>query len=175
MNRTTHPGRSDAAEYFFTYIDKVPDGEILHILENQVAEISGALKGVTDATSLYRYRPEKWSIRQTMNHISDTERVFLFRAVWFARGFSDPLPSFNQDAASAADGADNRPWQSHLEEFRAVRASTLTFFRHVPREAWARRGTAGGNPFTVNALAYIIAGHANHHLGILRERYLTEL
>ena len=105
--------------------------------------------------------------------MNDTERLFAFRAFWFARGFESPLPSFDQNVALAAAAADARPWQSHLDEFAAVRAATLSFFRHLPVDAWERRGTASGNPFSVRALAYLSAGHVFHHVAILNERYLA--
>jgi hypothetical protein len=107
-----------------------------------------------------------------INHVNDTERVFLFRALWFARGFDSPLPSFDEKISAAAACADEFPWASHVEEFRGSRLSTLAFFRNLPAEAWRRSGTASGMLFTVNALAYIAAGHLAHHLTILRERYL---
>jgi hypothetical protein len=98
--------------------------------------------------------------------------VFTFRALWFARRFDSPLPSFDQDVAVSTAGADSRPWQSHRDEFSAVRRATLELFRNLPSDAWMRRGVASGNPFTVRALAYITAGHVAHHNRILRERYL---
>jgi DinB family protein len=122
--------------------------------------------------SLYRYAPGKWSIRDVVGHLSDTERLFVFRAFWFARGFESPLPSFDQNVAVSAAHAEQRPWSSLVEEFRAVRAATLSFFQTLPDEAWARRGIASGKPFSVRALAYLAAGHVTHHSRILRERYL---
>jgi len=107
-----------------------------------------------------------------VNHLTDTERLFVFRAFWFPRGFDTPLPSFDQNVAVAAAGADHRAWESLVEEFRAVRAATLTFFQSLPVDAWARRGVASGNPFTVRALAYLAAGHVIHHTNILWARYL---
>ena len=107
-----------------------------------------------------------------LNHISDGERTFLFRAFWFARSFDTPLPSFEQDVSSAAARADDISWKSHVSEFRDIRGGTLAFFRNLPAEACDRRGTASGNPFTVRALAYIVAGHLAHHRAILDERYL---
>ena len=95
----------------------------------------------------------------------------MFRAFWFARGFDSPLPSFDQNTAMSAADADARSWRSHIDEFRAVRAATLAFFRNLPEEAWTRRGIASDNPFTVRALAYLAAGHVTHHCRILRERY----
>ena len=106
--------------------------------------------------------------------MNDTERLFVFRALWFARGFDSPLPSFDQDVAVSTAGADARPWRSHVEEFRVVRAATLAFFDNLPADAWTRRGIASGNPFTVRALAYISAGHVTHHTKILQERYLRD-
>ena len=110
---------------------------------------------------------------RSVSHLNDTERLFVSRAFWFARGFDDPLPSFDQNQAIATAGADERSWTSHLEEFRAVRAATLTFFQNLPKDAWTRRGIASGNPFTVRALAYIAAGHVTHHMKIVRDRYIV--
>lgn len=173
MGMTTAPDRIEAAEYYFTYIDQVPAGDIREILEAQVGETLALLEGISEEDSLRRYALGKWSIRQVLSHVNDTERAFVFRALWFARGFDSPLPSFDQDVAIAAAGADERPWKSHVEEFRSVRAATLSFFRNLPADAWARRGIASGNPFTVRALAWIVAGHVTHHARILRERYLS--
>jgi hypothetical protein len=167
------PDRTEAAEYYFTYIDQVPrDADILDILEAQVAEMTSLLRGISEDRSRGRYAPGKWSIREVVGHVNDTERLTVFRAFWFARGFDSPLPSFDQNVAAASAKADDRTLSSHLEEFRAIRAATLTFFRNLPEDAWIRNGVASGNPFTVRALAYIAAGHVAHHNRILRERYL---
>lgn len=168
----TAPNRTEAAEYYFTYIDQVPAGDICEILEAQAPQTLALLNGISEDDSLRRYAPDKWSIRELVSHVNDTERVFVSRAFWFARGFDTPLPSFDQNVAVAGAGADARSLTSHVEEFRAVRDSTLSFFRDVPENAWERRGTASGNPFTVRALAWITAGHVIHHSRILRERYL---
>jgi hypothetical protein len=166
------PARDEAAEYYFTYIDQVPAGDICRILEAQSAETLALWNDISEQQSLFRYAPDKWSIRQVVSHLNDTERMFVFRALWFARGFDSPLPSFDQHVAMAAAAADDRPWRSHVEEFRTVRAATLSFFQNLPGEAWMRRGVASDNPFTVRALAYISAGHVAHHSKIVRERYL---
>jgi hypothetical protein len=165
--------RTETADYYFRYIDQVGEGDICRILEAQFPETLTFLRSISDAKSLYRYAPGKWSIRETVSHLNDTERLIVSRAFWFARGFEDPLPSFDQNQAIATAGADERSWTSHLEEFRAVRAATLTFFQNLPADAWSRRGIASGNPFTVRALAYIAAGHVTHHVKILRERYMS--
>jgi hypothetical protein len=172
MTVTHPPDRSEAAEYYFTYIDQVPDGDINAILGDQATETVALLRSIPDAESHRRYAPDKWTIRQVVNHISDCERVFVFRAFWFARGFDSPLPSFDQNIAVAAADADGGSWSRHIEEFNAVRLATRTFFENLPADAWSRGGVASGNPFTVRALAYLTAGHVAHHLRILRERYL---
>jgi hypothetical protein len=169
---TGRSGPTEAAPYYFTYIDQVPEGEIVDRLHAQLDETLSLLAGISEEKSLYRYAPEKWSIRQVINHINDTERAFVFRALWFARGFDSPLPSYDQNIAAAGARADEFPWASHVDEFRAIRLSTLAFFRSLPADAWMRKGIASDNPFTVRALAYIIAGHVAHHLAILEQRYL---
>jgi hypothetical protein len=172
MTIMTAPDRTEAAEYYFTYINQVPAGDICGVLERQLPETSALLADISDDQSLTRYAPAKWSIRQVVSHMNDTERLFVFRAMWFARGLDSPLPSFNQDVAISGAAADERSWQSHISEFKAVRGATLALFQNLPADAWMRRGTASGNPFTVRALAYISAGHVSHHVTILRERYL---
>jgi hypothetical protein len=172
MITITAPDRSEAAEYYFTYIDKVGSGDICRILEAQLPETLALLQGISEERSLHRYAPDKWSIREVMGHVNDTERMFVFRAMWFARGFDSPLPSFDQNVAIRSAGAEARTFRSHVDEFRAIREATLAFFAHLPPDAWMRRGIASDNPFTVRALAYITAGHVTHHMRILREKYL---
>ena len=173
MTMVSAPERAETAEYYHRYIDQVPAGDIRDVLERQLGEASSMLEAISEQQSLHRYAPGKWSIREVVAHINDTERLFTFRAFWFARALGEPLPSFDQDIAASHAGADDRPWRSHLDEFRAVRAATIALFRNLPAEAWTRRGVASGNPFTVRALAYIAAGHVAHHLRLLREQYLT--
>ena len=169
---TGRPEAAECAPYYFRYIDQVAGGDALPILERQLEESIPFLTGISEETSLHRYAPEKWSVRQVLNHINDTERAFAFRALWFARGFASPLPSYDQTIAAAGAEADRVTWAAHVEEFRQVRLSSISLFRNLPPEAWMRRGIASDNPFTVRALAYIIGGHVAHHLSIVRERYL---
>ena len=166
------PEPNEAAPYYFRYIDLIASDDVFKVLETQLEETFAFLSGISEEKSLHRYAPEKWSMRQLLSHVNDCERVFLFRALWFARGFQDPLPSYDQNICVAAADADKISWANHLEEFRAIRLSTLSFFRNLPADAWLRRGIASDNPFTVRALAYILAGHVSHHSAILRERYL---
>ena len=172
MDAIGRPERSEAAEYYFRYIDLVPDGDILAILERQASDTVELLARVPGDRIDYRYEPGKWSVREVVSHVNDCERLFAFRAFWFARGFESPLPSFEQEIASAHAHASDTSWAAHLDEFRATRLSTLLLFRHLPAEAWRRRGTASGNPFSGRALAYLAAGHVTHHVKVLREKYL---
>jgi hypothetical protein len=145
-------------------------------LKNQLEESQAFFSAISEEQSLHRYAPDKWSIRQSLNHVSDIERAFAFRALWFARGFetslTNQLPSYDQDAAALTAGADQVSWAAHVEEFRRVRLSTISLFRNMPAEGWTRSGIASDKRFTVRALAYIIPGHFAHHVGVVRERYL---
>ncbi len=168
----TRPTNAEAASYYFTYINLVPEGDVVATMASQMAELDSFLTGIDEAQSLYSYAPDKWTIRQVWNHVNDTERVFLYRALWFARGFSEPLPGYDQNIGVAGGEANNVPWNDLIEEFRHVRLATLSFFRNLPQAAWSRTGIASDNPFSVRALAYIIAGHATHHQRVIRDRYL---
>jgi DinB superfamily len=173
MTAVAVPARDEAAEYYFKYIDQVPEGDICLQLETQLAETLPLLRSIGETQSLHRYAPDKWSIRQTLSHLNDCERLFGFRAWWFARGFDSPLPSFEQEIAVAESGADQQSWAGLIGEFESVRASTVSFYRGLPAAAWDRRGIASGNTFSVRALAFIAVGHVIHHVKILNERYLT--
>lgn len=166
------PQPPEAAPYYFKYIQQVQGDDVVAVLQDQLDETLSLFSGISEERSLHRYAPDKWSLRQVVNHINDTERLFLFRAFWFARAFDSPLPSFDEKISAASARADDFPWASHLEEFRGSRLATLGFYRNLPAEAWTRSGMASGMPFTVNALAWLAAGHLKHHLTIVRERYL---
>ena len=168
----TRPQPSEAADYYSKYIDLIPSDEIVPALQTQMGESLELLGTISEEQSLYSYAPGKWTIRDLLNHVSDCERLFLYRAFWFARGFNDALPSFDQDPAAELAQANDIPWANLVEEFKNVRLSTLSFFKNLPDEAWSRSGVASDNPVTVRALAYIIAGHVAHHANVLKEKYL---
>jgi len=173
MTTIVKPDRTEAAEYYFTYIDQVPDDvDVCRVIESQLPETLALLHSITDEQSFHRYAPDKWTIREVVGHLIDTERLFVFRAFWFARGFDSPLPSFDQNVAITHAGSNDRSWTGLIDEFRVLRQSSLAFFQTLPADAWSRRGIASGYPFTVRALAYMTAGHVTHHARILRERYL---
>ena len=166
------PEPNEAASYYSTYIDRVPSDDVVDVLAKQLDEANAFLSEISEEQSLHRYAPDKWSMRELLGHVNDGERVFMYRAMWFARGFEDALPSFDQEIGFKAAGSDNVSWADHVQEFNAIRSSTLSFFRNLPEEAWLRGGVASDNHVTVRAIAYIVAGHVDHHLAILRERYL---
>jgi uncharacterized damage-inducible protein DinB len=167
-------GRPEAREidsYYFTYIDQAPGDDPLALMRGQLDEALATFSGISEEKSLQRYAAGKWSIRELLNHMADTERSFAFRAFWFARGFDSPLPSFDQNMAAAAAEADRLAWARHVEDFRRVRLATVSLFEGLAPAAWMRSGTASGKHFTVRALAFLVAGHVAHHLRILNERY----
>lgn len=168
----TRPQTNEAAPYYSTYIDLVTGEEIVPAIETQMDEMLQFLQGISEEQSRHSYEPGKWTIREVLNHVNDGERVFLYRAFWFARGYQDALPSFEQDQAVREAHANNTSWAALVEEFKTVRLATISFFKNLPDEAWSRTGVASDFSFTVRALAYIIAGHVAHHRNVLAERYL---
>ncbi len=175
MSATAPAGRPESneyASYYEKYVSKVPDANLLETLERQGAETLALLRALPEERGAHRYAPEKWSVKQVVGHISDAERIFSYRALSIARGDRAPLPGMEQEEWMAGANFDARTLADLLDEFEAVRASTLHLLRHLSPEAWARRGVASDNEVTVRALAYIIAGHEAHHVGVLKERYL---
>jgi hypothetical protein len=144
---------------------------VVAVLEAQLPDLMAGLLAVPDAASTAKYAADKWTMREVLAHVSDTERLFVARAFWFARGFETPLPSFEPDVCSAAGRASDVAWDELVEELRSVRLATLSFFANLPPERWTASGVASGNTFTVRALAFLAAGHADHHAAILAERY----
>lgn len=168
----TRPAAGDAGPYYFTYINLVEGNDCLAAMTTQREEALLFLRTISEEKSTHRYAADKWSIRQVLNHLNDTERVFIMRALWFARGFDTPLPSFEQEIAVTGADADRLSWAALVDEFDHVRRASIDFFRNLTDEAWARRGIASGNSFTVQSLGFMVPGHVTHHLRILRERYL---
>ena len=166
------PGPSEASEDHFRYIDQVPDGDICAILRSQRDSARVLLLGIDERLADHRYAEDKWTLRQVIGHLADTERLFLMRAFWFARGFDTALPSFDQNTAIVTGRFNIRRWPDLIAEFTATRDATIAFLEGLPAEAWDRRGIASGNPFSVRALAWLMAGHVEHHVRIVRECYL---
>ena len=167
----TRPQLDEAASYYFKYIDLIQSDDIVSVMQSQLDETVQFLKGISEEKSMGTYETGKWTIRELWNHVNDGERLFAFRAFWFARGFQDALPSFEQDLAVQAAHADETPWNKLIDEFKSLRSSTILFFETLPKEAWTRSGVASDSPVSVNAIAYIIAGHVAHHTQVLKEKY----
>jgi uncharacterized damage-inducible protein DinB len=168
----SRPQSNEAAAYYSRYIDLISSDDVLAVLKSQLEDTEAFLSAISDEQSLQSYAPDKWTIREVLNHVNDAERIFLSRAFWFARGFSDALPGFDQDICVTAASANNVSWTGLKDEFTNVRKATISFFENLPADAWMRTGIASDNPFTVNSLAYIIAGHVAHHRNVIAQRYL---
>ena len=166
------PDASEYAPYFETYIGKVPDGDILEILRSQAVEFADFLVSIGEERAGHRYEAGKWSVKEVIGHVVDTERIFGTRALAIARGERTPLPSFEQDDYVAQGDFDSRTLDGLLEEFIALRQSHLALFASFADDVWLRRGVAGGNESSVRGLVWIIAGHLIHHEKVLKERYL---
>ena len=169
----TRPVDGDFLPYAGSYINLVPPGtDPLEALRAQPQEIHTLLAHLTEAQAEKAYAPGKWTLKEMLLHQIDSERIFAYRALRFARADSQDLPGFDQDSYAAHSGANARPLASLLAEYDATRAATLALFGSFTTEQLDRRGSANGGPATVRALLYIVPGHERHHLNIIRERYL---
>ncbi len=170
--RETKPDQSEFLPYYGKYIALVRDGDVISTLEAQARDSKAFLAGIGSAVSSYRYAPGKWSVKEMVGHVIDSERIFSARALIFARGDRARLPGFEQDDYVATASHDSVPLPELVAELDAVRRSTVFLFRHLSEEAWLRRGVANDAEISVRALAYIIAGHELHHWEMLQSRYL---
>jgi hypothetical protein len=165
------PTAAEHAPYFSTYIDLVPGADILATLHAQTNELRSFWRGIAEEQA-NRGPIGKWNVKQVLNHLVDTERIFAYRALRIGRGDLTPLPGFEQDDYVENSGAATRSWESLLTEYETVRRASLQLFDTFPPDAWARAGTANNGPLTPLAVAYMIAGHELHHARILRQDYL---
>ncbi len=166
------PQTSEYQPYFAKYIALVQGDDLIAALDRQIMGSLTTLRGISQEKSLHRYAPGKWSIKETIGHLVDAERVFTYRAMRFARKDQTPLSGFDQDPYVAAGDFDARRWTDLVDEFEHVRRCTSLFFRGLSPDAAMRSGVANNAAITVRALGYVIAGHELHHIGILRDRYL---
>lgn len=169
------PQTTDFAPHFAKYIMLVPDGDLVEILEAQQRNTRLLLESLTDEQANFRYAPDKWTIKQALGHMNDAERVFSYRLLRIARGDQTPLPGFEQDEYIEPSGAASRKLADLLDEFGAIRRSTIALVRSLDDAAWLRRGTASGNSISALSLALIIVGHERHHQKIFEEKYLPAL
>ena len=168
----TRPDTSEYAPYYERYVSLVPEGDIIAILGQQLEETIELLKGISGSKAQYRYAPDKWSIKEVIGHITDSERIFAYRALRFARDDSTPLAGFEQDGYVSNGGFDNRQMADLIEEFECVRRANIHLLKSLDDQGWARRGIASEVDVSVKALVYIMAGHERHHLQVLKTRYL---
>jgi len=168
----SRPDPAEYAPYFEKYVSLVPEGEIVATLGSQIESTLGLLGGLSEAQGELRYAPGKWSVKEVVGHLIDAERIFVHRALRFARNDKTPLASFDENSYVANAKFDSRRLADLAGEFECVRKSGLYLFKNLDGDSWLRRGSANDNEVSVRALAYITAGHELHHVGILRSRYL---
>ncbi|HEX8071858.1 MAG TPA: DinB family protein [Pyrinomonadaceae bacterium] len=169
---TARPDRTEYPPYFEGYVSLVPDGDVLDTLSRQIDDTLALVERADPAWGDHRYAPEKWSVKEVFGHMIDSERVFNYRVLCFARGDRTPLPGFDQDDYMRLANFSDRALADLAAEFAQVRRTTLLLFRGLDDAAWPRRGVANNNEATVRAMAYIIAGHERHHVQVLRTKYL---
>jgi hypothetical protein len=172
MEYHDRPGHDEYAPHFATYVDRVPAGDLVSILREQVDVTCDLLRRAPRDRADFAYAPGKWTVKEVLGHVSDVERVLSYRALWIGRGAGTELPGMDENRFVAAGGFGGRPLGDLIAELRAVRASTVALLRGFVPEAWLRVGVADGHEVSVRALACIMAGHELHHRALLEERYL---
>jgi hypothetical protein len=165
------PGPDEYAPFYAGYVSLVPESDALAVLEAQPSELRALAAAQPAARESHRYAPGKWSVREVFGHLTDGERVFGYRAFCISRGDQASLPGFDEQSYIAGSDYDRVPLAELAADFEALRQSNLRVLRRLDPAAWARSGTANGTPVTVRALAFVMAGHVRHHLGVLRDRY----
>jgi DinB superfamily len=166
------PAADEFAPYFERYIKHVPTDDLLGFMREQIAEVTALFAPLSEAKGSFAYAPGKWTIKEVLGHMTDTERVFQYRALSIARTDPAPLPGFDQDVWNPNGGFNECTLESLLEQWTLVRRANLAFLESLPKEALMRMGRASDNPCSVRALSYIPAGHVAYHVQILKERYL---
>lgn len=167
------PGSGEYAPYYDRYISLVAGTDILGTLDSQRRQMMLLLSGREEGDGEFRYAPDKWSAKEVLGHMCDTERIFAYRALRIARADRTPLEGFEQDDYVRNGPFAQLPISEVIEDYIAVRRATLALFRNLDEPAWTRRGIANQNEVTVRALAYIIAGHELHHRLILEKKYFA--
>ena len=166
------PGTQEYGEFYRNYVSLVPEEDLVTALQTSLGEIRDMLDAIPLELADHAYAPGKWTVRQLLQHVIDTERIFSYRALCLARGEQQHLPGFDEHAYAERADVSQRPLRDMKEELLALRSSVHLMFRGFNADMLARTGTASGSPVSVLALGYICIGHIRHHTGILRERYL---
>jgi len=169
------PEPTEYAEFYGTYVSKVPGNDVLSVLESQRVQMLQLFAGRSERDGSFRYAPGKWTVKEALGHITDTERIFTYRALRIARGDQTPLPGFEQDDFVKNGAFGERTLAGLAEEFALVRGASLALFRSFTEEVWPRKGVASQKEVSVRALAFITAGHQIHHRLILEERYFPAI
>jgi len=169
---TARPAKTEYAPYYEKYVSRVPDGDIVANLGRQLEETLALINSIPEARGSFRYAEGKWSIKELIGHVIDSERVFAYRALRFARGDKTPLSGFEQDDFVRGADFDKRTLNDLADEYQHVRRSTISLFASLDESAWDRRGAANNNEVSVRGLAFIMAGHERHHIDILKTHYL---
>jgi hypothetical protein len=167
----TRPSESDYAPAHAAYVALVPEDDIMSAMEQQSSEMQKVLSSLDEPKSQYRYADGKWSVKEVIGHIVDAERIVGYRALAVARGEQQPLPGFDEQTYVQNASFDGWKLGDLAEEYALCRRTNIVFFKNLPAEAWDRSGTANNARVSVRGLAYVIVGHARHHLQVLRERY----
>src|SRR5579864_6039861 len=162
------PAPGDYADYYEKYISLVPGSDILSALEAQRLQTIQLFAARSERDGNFRYAPDKWSVKEVLGHVCDTERIFAYRALRISRGDRTPIEGFEQD--DYVRNGPRVPLAEIIEDYIAVRRATLTLLRNLDEQAWIRRGIANKKEVTVRALAYLTAGHEVHHRRILEEK-----
>ncbi|MFC4600735.1 DinB family protein [Cohnella hongkongensis] len=170
---TRRPTKEEYGGHFGTYIEIVPDGSIVDILADSLKSTSEFLSDLPADKAESRYAPGKWSIKEVIGHIADTERIMSYRLLRISRGDRTPLPGFDQDDYMKHVDFDACSLSDLIDNYISVRKATLALVRGLADEAWARTGTASDIVMSAKALAYVIAGHELHHLRLVKTKYLT--
>lgn len=167
----TRPTASEYSPYHAGYVALVPEEDVLSAMEQQSSEMQKVLASLDEARGAHRYAEGKWSVKEVIGHVVDSERIFGYRALAFARGESQALPGFDEKAY--VENASFGDWKlgELAELYAVVRRANIVFFKNLREELWDRRGTASDVPVSVRGIAYVIVGHERHHLNVLRERY----
>ena len=166
------PEKTEYNEYYDRYISLVEETEIVAAFENQLREMSELFNSISEEKSAFAYAEGKWTIKETVGHLIDGERIFGYRALRISRGDETPIEGFEQDGYVENAPFGDYQFSELVAEFELVRRSNILFFKHLKNEDFLRTGTASDSPVSVRALAYIMVGHVSHHANILRERYL---
>ncbi len=181
MNVINRPHPSEYPSYSHIYFDLIPEPvDILQQMQDNYLEMKALIEPLSEDQLLHRYAPDKWTIKEVLIHIIDDERIFSYRALRHARNDDQALFGFDQDEYAEYSGANERTKESIIEEYEAVRLSTISLFKYLPDDCWDRTGAGIDldgtvkNERTVRAFAYHIAGHEMRHLKLIKELYLKK-